>query len=93
LRWVIICQGGAEDYGSAQVTPYINVTSKLAVQNLVKEIRTERKGSWLNDDNKPFYYGATLRLQENFCPQYEKGGSNTATSISQADLLPIECFY
>ena len=46
-----------KDYGSfPSHTIYINVTSKLPVQNLVKEIRSQAQRLMkLNDDNKPHF--------------------------------------
>jgi len=46
-----------KDYGSfPSHTIYINITSKLPVQNLVKEIRHEAQQLMkLNDDNKPHF--------------------------------------
>ena len=57
-----------KDYGSFPThTIYINMTSKLPVQNLVKEIRTQAQRLMkLNDDNKPhFIMSHILLLQEN----------------------------
>ncbi len=66
-----------KDYGSfPSHTIYINVTSKLPVQSLVKEIR---KGSQrlmkLNDDNKPhFMMESHITIRRKLKPwQYEKG--------------------
>lgn len=66
-----------KDYGSfPSHTIYINVTSKLPVQSLVKEIR---KGSQrlmkLNDDNKPhFMMESHITIGRKLKPwQYEKG--------------------
>jgi len=66
-----------KDYGSfPSHTIYINITSKLPVQNLVKEIRAQAQRLMkLNDDNKPHF------IMEPFIPvarkllpwQYEKG--------------------
>jgi len=66
-----------KDYGSfPSHTIYINVTSKLPVQNLVKEIRAQAQRLMkLNDDNKPHF------ILEPYIPiarkllhwQYEKG--------------------
>lgn len=46
-----------KDYGSfPSHTIYINVTSKVPVQNLVKQIRTEAQRLMkLNEDNKPHF--------------------------------------
>jgi len=57
-------------------TIYINVTSKLPVQGLVKEIRTEAQRLMkLNDDNKPhFILEPHLTIARKLKPwQYEKG--------------------
>lgn len=66
-----------KDYGSfPSHTIYINVTSKLPVQNLVKEIRTEgQRLMKLNDDNKPhFILEPHVTIARKLKPwQYEKG--------------------
>lgn len=57
-------------------TIYINVTSKLPVQQLVKEIRTDgQRLMKLNDDNKPhFIMEPHLTIARKLKPwQYEKG--------------------
>lgn len=57
-------------------TIYINVTSKLPVQKLVKEVRTEAQRLMkLNDDNKPhFILEPYLTIARKLKPwQYEKG--------------------
>ena len=65
-----------KDYGSfPSHTIYINVTSKLPVQNLVKEIRSEgQRLMKLNDDNKPhFIMEPHLTIARKLLPwQYEK---------------------
>ena len=66
-----------KDYGSfPSHTIYINVTSKVPVQNLVKEIRSEgQRLMKLNDDNKPhFILEPHLTIARKLLPwQYEKG--------------------
>jgi len=66
-----------KDYGSfPSHTIYINVTSKLQVQNLVTNIRTESQRLMkLNDDNKPhFIMEPHLTIARKLKPwQYEKG--------------------
>lgn len=66
-----------KDYGSfPSHTIYINVTSKLQVQSLVKNIRTESQRLMkLNDDNKPhFIMEPHLTIARKLKPwQYEKG--------------------
>ena len=66
-----------KDYGSFPThTIYINITSKLPVQNLVKEIRAEAQRLMkLNDDNKPhFIMEPHLTIARKLLPwQYEKG--------------------
>ena len=66
-----------KDYGSfPSHTIYINVTSRLPVQNLVKEIRSEAQRLMkLNDDNKPhFILEPHLTIARKLKPwQYEKG--------------------
>jgi 2'-5' RNA ligase len=66
-----------KDYGSfPSHTIYINITSKLPVQGLVKQIRTEtQKLVKLNDDNKPhFILEPHLTIARKLQPwQYEKG--------------------
>ena len=66
-----------KDFGSfPSHTIYINVTSKLPVQNLVKEIRTEGQQIMkLNADNKPhFIMEPHLTIARQLKPwQYEKG--------------------
>lgn len=66
-----------KDYGSfPSHTIYINVTSKLQVQNLVKNIRTESQRLMkLNDDKKPhFIMEPHLTIARKLKPwQYEKG--------------------
>jgi len=66
-----------KDYGSfPSHTIYINVTSKLSVQNLVKEIRAQSQRLMkLNDDNKPhFIMEPYIVIARKLLPwQYEKG--------------------
>jgi 2'-5' RNA ligase len=66
-----------KDFGSfPSHTIYINVTSKLPVQNLVKEIRSEgQRLMKLNEDNKPhFILEPHLTIARKLLPwQYEKG--------------------
>ncbi|MES1217092.1 MAG: 2'-5' RNA ligase family protein [Bacteroidota bacterium] len=66
-----------KDYGSfPSHTIYINVISKLPVQNLVKEIRAEAQRLMkLNDDKKPhFFIEPHLTIARKLQPwQYEKG--------------------
>jgi 2'-5' RNA ligase len=66
-----------KDYGSfPSHTIYINVTSKLPIQNLVKEIRAQAQRLMrLNDDNKPhFMMEPHIAVARKLLPgQYEKG--------------------
>ena len=66
-----------KDYGSfPSHTIYISVTSKLPVQNLVKEIRSQAQRLMkLNDDNKPhFILEPYIPIARKLLPwQYEKG--------------------
>jgi 2'-5' RNA ligase len=66
-----------KDFGSfPSHTIYINVTSKLPIQSLVKEIRTDgQRLMKLNDDNKPhFIMEPHLTIARKLKPwQYEKG--------------------
>lgn len=66
-----------KDYGSfPSHTIFINVTSKLPVQNLVKEIRANAQRLMkLNDDNKPhFMMEPHIAVARKLLPwQYEKG--------------------
>jgi 2'-5' RNA ligase len=66
-----------KDFGSfPSHTIYINVTSKLPVQNLIKQIRTDTQRMMkLNDDNKPhFIMEPHLTIARKLKPwQYEKG--------------------
>lgn len=66
-----------KDFGSfPSHTIFINVVSKLPVQNLVKEVRREsQKLMKLNDDNKPhFITEPHLTIARRLQPwQYEKG--------------------
>lgn len=66
-----------KDFGSfPSHTIYINVTSKLPVQTLVKEIRTEAQQLMkLNNDHKPhFIMEPHLTIARKLLPwQYEKG--------------------
>ena len=66
-----------KDYGSfPSHTIYINVTSKLPVQNLVKEIRAQSQRLMkLNDENKPhFIMEPYIAIARKLLPwQYEKG--------------------
>ena len=66
-----------KDFGSfPSHTIYINITSKLPVQNLVKEIRTDgQRLMKLNDDKKPhFIMEPHLTIARKLKPwQYEKG--------------------
>jgi len=82
-RLEIIAMGAApikvelKDYGSfPSHTIYINIISKLPVQNLVKNIRTEAQRLMkLNNDNKPhFIMEPHLTIARKLQPeQYEKG--------------------
>ena len=66
-----------KDYGSfPSHTIYINITSKVPIQSLVKQIRTEtQRLTKLNDDNKPhFILEPHLTIARRLLPwQYEKG--------------------
>ena len=66
-----------KDYGSfPSHTIYINITSKLPVQGLIKELRTDvQRLMKLNDDNKPhFIMEPHLTIARKLKPwQYEKG--------------------
>ena len=66
-----------KDFGSfPSHTIYINVTSKLPIQNLIKQIRTDgQRLMKLNDDNKPhFIMEPHLTIARKLKPwQYEKG--------------------
>ncbi|MBK6381441.1 MAG: 2'-5' RNA ligase family protein [Chitinophagaceae bacterium] len=66
-----------KDYGSfPSHTIYINITSKLPVQSLVKQIRTETQRLMkLNEDNKPhFILEPHLTIARRLLPwQYEQG--------------------
>lgn len=66
-----------KDYGSfPSHTIYINVTSKVPLQNLVKQVRTETQRLMkLNDDNKPhFIIEPHITIARKLLPwQYEKG--------------------
>jgi 2'-5' RNA ligase len=66
-----------KDFGSfPSHTIYINVTSKVPVQGLIKEIRTQAQRLMkLNDDNKPhFIMEPHLTIARKLQPwQYEKG--------------------
>ncbi len=66
-----------KDYGSfPSHTIYINITSKLPVQNLVKNIRTEAQRLMkLNNENKPhFIMEPHMTIARKLQPwQYEKG--------------------
>lgn len=66
-----------KDFGSFPThTIYINVTSKLPIQNLVKEIRSEcQRLMKLNEENKPhFIMEPHLTIARKLKPwQYEKG--------------------
>lgn len=66
-----------KDYGSfPSHTIYINITSKVPVQSLVKQIRTKTQRLMkLNDDNKPhFILEPHLTIARRLLPwQYEKG--------------------
>jgi 2'-5' RNA ligase len=66
-----------KDYGSfPSHTIYINITSKVPIQSLVKEIRHEAQRLMkLNDDNKPhFIMEPHLTIARRLQPwQYEKG--------------------
>ena len=88
---------GLKDYGSfPSHSIYINVTSKLPIQNLVKQIRTEAQQLMkLNNDNKPhFMMEPYLTIARKLQPwQYEKGWleysnkSFTSRFIADAMLL------
>lgn len=66
-----------KDYGSfPSHTIYINVTSKVPIQNLVKQIRAEAQRLMkLNEDNKPhFIMEPHMTIARRLLPwQYEKG--------------------
>jgi 2'-5' RNA ligase len=86
-----------KDFGSFPAhTIYINVTSKVPIQNLVKQIRTDaQKLMKLNDDNKPhFMLEPHITIARKLLPwQYEKGWLEyshkhfTAKFIANAMLL------
>lgn len=86
-----------KDYGSFPAhTIYINVTSKMPIQNLVKQIRTEAQRLMkLNEDNKPhFILEPHLTIARRLLPwQYEKSWLEyshkhfTAKFIADAMLL------
>jgi len=65
------------DYGSfPSHTIYINITSKLPIQSLVKQVRTDTQRLMkLNDDNKPhFILEPHLTIARRLLPwQYEQG--------------------
>jgi 2'-5' RNA ligase len=66
-----------KDYGSfPSHTIYINITSKVPVQGLIKEVRTQAQRLMkLNDDNKPhFIMEPHLTIARKLLPwQFEKG--------------------
>ncbi len=66
-----------KDYGSfPSHTIYINVLSKLPIQNLIKQIRSEAQRLMkLNDDNKPhFILESYVTIARKLLPwQYEQG--------------------
>ncbi|MBK8309934.1 MAG: 2'-5' RNA ligase family protein [Chitinophagaceae bacterium] len=67
-----------KDFGSfPSHTIYINVTSKLPIQNLIKTLRTDgQRLMKLNDDNKPHFIMEpylTIARKLKPCWQYEKG--------------------
>ena len=66
-----------KDYGSfPSHTIFINITSKMPIQNLVKEIRAQaQRLVKLNDDNKPhFIMEPHIPIARKLLPwQYEKG--------------------
>ena len=66
-----------KDYGSfPSHTIYINITSKMPIQNLVKEIRSQAQRLMkLNDENKPhFIMEPYIPVARKLLPwQYEKG--------------------
>jgi 2'-5' RNA ligase len=66
-----------KDYGSfPSHTIYINITSKVPIQSLVKQVRTEAQRLMkLNDDHKPhFILEPHLTIARKLLPwQYEKG--------------------
>jgi 2'-5' RNA ligase len=66
-----------KDYGSfPSHTIYINITSKVPIQSLVKQVRTKTQRLMkLNDDNKPhFILEPHLTIARKLLPwQYEKG--------------------
>jgi 2'-5' RNA ligase len=86
-----------KDFGSFPAhTIYINVTSKMPIQNLVKQIRTNaQKLIKLNNDNKPhFMLEPHITIARKLLPwQYEKGWLEyshkhfTAKFIADAMLL------
>ena len=86
-----------KDYGSfPSHTIYINITSKLPIQGLVKTIRTEAQRLMkLNDDNKPhFILEPHLTIARKLYPgNMKKDGWNTATNILPVGLLRIVCCY
>ena len=84
-----------KDYGSfPSHTIYINITSKVPIQDLVKQIRTEAQQLMkLNNDNKPhFIMEPHLTVARKLQPwQYEKGwleySSKSFTSRFIADAM------
>ena len=86
-----------KDFGSfPSHTLYINVASKLPIQNLIKEIRIDgQRLMKLNDDNKPhFIMEPHLTIARKLKPwQYEKGwleySNNHFTGRFIADVMTL----
>ena len=75
--WVVYWEISLKDFGSfPSHSIYINVTSKLQVQHLIKHIRTEAQTIMkLNDENKPhFIMEPNIVIARKLLPwQYENG--------------------
>ena len=86
-----------KDYGSfPSHTIYINVTSKVPIQSLVKQIRTETQRLMkLNEDNKPHFIlepHLTIAKKIIAVAIRKRVGWNTATGILPEGLLPMRCY-
>ncbi len=75
-------------------TLYINVTTKLPIQKLVREIRDSQRLMKLDNEHKPhFLDDPHLTIARKLLPwQYEKGWLEYSIVILLAVLLRIVCY-
>ena len=86
-----------KDFGSSPThSIFVNVTSKLPIQQLVKAVRTNTQHLMkLNNEHKPqFILEPQMNVAPACCPgSTKKGGWNTVKNILPPGSLQMECFY